>query len=61
MGDIYIPIGKKRHHPSKQTNFETIKRLIKGKNTRKILPGSHCLIQQDTVAKHQIHMGKQQK
>jgi len=32
-------------------NFETIKRLIK-KNTRKILPGSHCLIQQDTVAKH---------
>ena len=39
---------------NKQTplNFETIKRLIKQKNTRKIIPGSHCLIQQDTVAKH---------
>jgi len=28
-------------------NFERIKRLIKQK-TRKILPGSHCLIQQDS-------------
>jgi len=32
---IYISIGKKRHHPSKQTNFETIKRLIKGKTQEK--------------------------
>ena len=39
---------------NKQTplNFETIKRLIIQKNIRKILPGSHGLIQQDTVAKH---------
>ena len=46
---------------NKQTppNFETIKRLIKQKTT-KILPGSHCLIQQETVAKHQYYMGKQQ-
>jgi len=47
-------LAKKRNHTSKQTplNFETIKRLIKQKNTRKILQGSYCLIQQDTVAKH---------
>jgi len=28
---------------------------------RKILPGSHCLIQQDTVAKHNNYTEKQQK
>jgi hypothetical protein len=47
-----------KHTPS---NFETIKRLIKQKKKKKkteILPGSHRLIQQDTGAKHQIHMGK---
>jgi len=27
----------------------------------KILPGSHCLIQQDTVTKHYNYMGKQQQ
>jgi len=59
-------LAKNRNQTSKQTphNFETIKRLIKQKKqkkTRRILPGSHCLIQQDTVAKHYNYLGKQQK
>jgi hypothetical protein len=47
------PHFKTNIHPQLQNN-ET----YKTKNTTEILRGSHRLIQQDTVAKHQIHMGK---
>jgi hypothetical protein len=48
---------KQTHTPQLRNNQET----YKTKNTKEILPGSHRLIKKDTVTKHQICMGKQQK
>jgi len=50
--DLLAKKGTTLQNKQTSPNFETIKRLIKQKNTRKILPGSHCLIQKETVAKH---------
>ena len=59
LTDLFKKNGTTPQNKQKLLNFKRIKMLIKQKTQEKFSQEATCLIQQDTVAKHQIHMRKQ--